>query len=332
MSKPKIAIVGLGVIGGSLGLALRKAGVDYELIGHDRDPGMARSASKAGAVHKTEWNLIAAIEDADAIILALPLDAIEKTLAPIAQYLKTGVVVTDTASVKSPVMTWAKELLPDHVSFIGGNPILPTGKSGLDLDADLFQGGVYCLTPAPNAAPVALDFMTGLAGLIGAQPFFLDADEHDGLIAGAEHLPVVVAAALVQATEGAVSWREMRKVAGAAYESVAYLGTGESAAYRDACLSNSANIVRWIDEFTQSLAELRAQIAGGDAEDLDETFRQALEMRRTWARERQRMEWDKAEQRMGESPKSGGFLRQAILGGGLPPARKDEGKKEPKTR
>lgn len=332
MSKPKIAIIGLGVIGASLGLALRKAEADYELIGHDRDPGMSRSASKAGAVHKTEWNLIAAIEDADAIILALPPNAIEKTLKPIAQYLKTGAVVTDTASVKVPVMAWAKELLPEHASFIGGNPILPAGKSGLDLDADLFQGGVYCLTPSPTAAPVALDFMTGVASLIGAQPFFLDAAEHDGLIAGAEHLPMVVAAALVHATQGAVSWREMRKVAGAAYESVAYLGTGESAAYRDACLSNAANIVRWIDEFTQSLAELRAQISDRDAEGLDETFRQALEMRRAWARERQRKEWDRAEQRIGETPKGGGFLKQAILGGGLPSVRRDEGKKEPKKR
>jgi len=332
MSKPKVAIIGLGVVGASLGLALRKAEADYELIGHDRDPGMARSAAKAGAVHKTEWNLIAAVEDADAIVLALPLNAIRDTLKPIAQYVKTGVVVTDTASVKSPVMEWAKELLPSHVNFVGGNPILPSGKTGLDFDADLFQGGVYCLTPSATAAPVALDFMTGIAGFVGAQPFFLDAAEHDGLIAGGEQLPLVIAAVLVQATQGSVSWREMRKVAGAAYESVSYLAPGDSAAYRDACQSNSANLIRWIDEFTRALAELRARISDGDTEGLDEIFRQTLEMRRSWAKERERKVWDQTEQQLADAPKQPGFMRQAILGGGLPRSRKDEGKKGPLTR
>lgn len=331
MTKPKIAIIGLGVIGTSLGLALRKANAEYELIGHDRDPGISRGAGKAGAVHKTEWNLIAAVEDADAVILALPLQAIHETLKPIAPYLKSGVVITDTANVKVPVMAWAKELLPEHVSFVGGNPILPMGKTGLEPDADLFSGGVYCLTPSPTAAPVALDFVTDLARLVGAQPFFLDAAEHDGLIAGGEHLPMVIAAALLHATQGAVSWREMRKVAGAAYEAGAYLGPGDSAAYRDACRANSANLVRWIDEFMRSLGELRRQIAEGDEEGLDESFRRALEMRRSWMKERAEKEWDRSEQRLSEPPRPS-FLRQALFGGGLPPSRKDEGKKGPTTR
>ncbi len=331
MTKPKIAIIGLGVVGTSLGLALRKANAEFELIGHDKDPMISRSAGKSGAVHKTEWNLIAAVEDADAIILALPLPAIRDTLQPIAPYLKTGVVITDTANVKAPVMAWAKELLPEHVSFVGGNPILPMGKTGLEPDADLFRGGVYCLTPSPTAAPVALDFMTGVAGLIGAQPFFLDAEEHDGLIAGGEHLPMVIAAALLHATQGAVSWREMRKVAGAAYESGAYLGPGDPAAYRAACKANATNIVRWIDAFMQSLGELRRQIEEGDEDSLDESFRRALEMRRSWMKERTAKEWDQAEQRLAEPPRTS-FLRQAILGGGLPPSRKDEGKKGPTLR
>ncbi|MBC7259318.1 MAG: prephenate dehydrogenase [Chloroflexi bacterium] len=331
MAKPKIAIIGLGVVGTSLGLALRKADAGYELIGHDKDPGISRSAGKAGAVHKTEWNLIAAVEDADAIILALPLPAIHDTFKPIAPYLKTGVVITDTANVKAPVMAWAQELLPEHVNFVGGNPILPMGKTGLEPDADLFSGGVYCLTPSPTAAPMALDFMTDLVRLIGAQPFFLDAAEHDGLIAGGEHLPLVIAAALLRATQSAVSWREMRKVAGAAYEAGAYLGPGDSAAYRHACQANAANIVRWIDEFMRALGELRRQIEEGDEDGLDESFRQALEMRHAWMKERAAKEWDRAEQRLSEPPRTS-FLRQAILGGGLPPSRKDEGKKGPTTR
>jgi prephenate dehydrogenase len=177
-----------------------------------------------------------------------------------------------------------------------------------------------------------LDFMTGVAGLVGAQPFFLDAAEHDGLIAGGEQLPLIIAAALVQSSQGSVSWREMRKVAGAAYESASYLAPGDSAAYRDACQANSANLIRWIDEFTRSLADLRACISGGDTEGLDETFRQALELRRAWAKERERKVWDQTEQQLTDAPKQSSFMRQAIFGGGLPPSRRDEGKKGPKTR
>ena len=210
MSKPKIAVIGLGVIGTSLGLALRESTDEYELIGHDRDPAAARAAAKAGAVHKTEWNLIATVSDADAIVMALPAGAVRDTMEKIAGDLKIGVVLTDTASIKAPVMAYAQELLPDNVSFVGGNPILPTGQSGLEPSADLFRGGVYCLTPLATASTVALDFLTGMAQQIGAQPFFLDAVEHDSLIAGADHLPSVIAAALLRATQAGVSWRETR--------------------------------------------------------------------------------------------------------------------------
>lgn len=331
MNKPKVAIIGLGVVGASLGLALRKAEANYELIGHDKDHLVSRSAGKAGAVHKTEWNLIAAIEDADAIILALPLAAIRDTMGHIASDLKTGAVVTDTASVKAPVMNWAREILPGHVNFVGGNLILPTGKPGLDPAADLFAGGIYCLTPSATAAPAAVDFMTEVATLIGAQAFFLDAAEHDGLTAGGEHLPMVIAAALLRATQGAVSWREMRKVAGTAYEYGAYLGPGDSAAYRDACRANAANILRWIDEFSKSLGELRQMIEEGDDEELGKAFHQALDMRHVWMGERLQKEWDRTEQQM-EVPQRPSFLKQTILGGGLPPIKKDKDEEEHKKR
>lgn len=323
MSKPKIAIIGLGVIGTSLGLALRKGTDEYEIIGHDRDPGAARVAAKAGAVHKTEWNLIATVSEADAIVLALPARAIRDTLEKIADDLKIGVVLTDTASIKSQVMQDAKDLLPDNVNFVGGNPILPTGQTGLEPSADLFRGGMYCLTPSPSAAPVALDFLTHVVALIGAQPFFLDAVEHDSLIAGGEHLPSVIAAALLRATQASVSWREMRKVAGAAYESAGFLGSEDHEAYRDEFLANSANIVRWLDAFSDALRELRDLIAQGDEAALDDALLHAVELRQTWMGERALKEWDRTEQMM-EPPRRPNFLRQAFLGGAFPRSREEE--------
>ena len=248
MSKPRITIVGLGLIGGSIGLALCQTGNDYEVVGHDREHAVAGKARKLGAVGKTEWNLVSACEEADLIIVATPVMAIKETLTAIASYLKPGCLITDTASIKGPVMAWAKEILPDTVNFVGGNPIisqegsLPTGIEGAR--ADLFQGGLYCLTPSPEAAPQAVQLATDLVHLLGASPFFLDAAEHDGLMAGVDHLPFILSAALLETAVQSPAWREMRKLAGDAFQSVTRFSSGDAATYRDACLTNGENIVR----------------------------------------------------------------------------------------
>ncbi len=175
MSKPRIAIVGLGFIGGSIGLALHQAEADFEIVGHDRERAAASQARKIGAVDKTDWNLISACEDADLIVIATPVGAIKDTLAAIAPYLKLGCLITDTASIKAPVVQWANEILPEEAHFVGGNPIVggagtttadrPSGfppakrgglRGGDAARADLFSGAVYCLTPAAGAAPDAV--------------------------------------------------------------------------------------------------------------------------------------------------------------------------------
>jgi prephenate dehydrogenase len=315
MSKPRITIVGLGLIGGSIGLALRQTGNDYEIVGHDREHAVAGQARKLGAVGKTEWNLVSACEGADLIIIATPVMAIKETLTAIAPYLKPGCLITDTASIKGPVMAWAQEILPDTVNFVGGNPIisqegsLPTGIEGAR--ADLFQGGLYCLTPSPEAAPQAVQLATDLVQLLGARPFFLDAAEHDGLVAGVDHLPFVLSAALLGTTVTSPGWREMRKLAGDAFQSVTRFSSSDAATYRDACLTNGENIVRWIDACLAKLQELREVIAAQEAEKLENTFEEALSARDEWLREKADGRWELAEE-IPASPSQQGFLRRFI--------------------
>jgi len=315
MSKPRITIVGLGLIGGSIGLALRQAGNDYEVVGHDREHAVAGQARKLGAVSKTEWNLISACEQADLIIIATPVVAIKETLTAIAPYLKPGCLITDTGSIKGPVVAWAKEILPDTVNFVGGNPIisqegsLPTGIEGAR--ADLFQGGLYCLTPLPEAAPQAVQLATDLVHLLGAKPFFLDAAEHDGLVAGVDHLPFVLSAALLGTTVQSPAWREMRKLAGDAFQSVTRFSSSDAATYRDACLTNGENIVRWIDACLARLEELREVIAAQEAEKLEGTFEEAMSVRDRWLRDKADGRWELAEE-ISASPSQQGFLRRLI--------------------
>lgn len=315
MSKPRITIVGLGLIGGSIGLALRQAGNNYEVVGHDREHTVASKARKREAVSKTEWNLISACEGADLIIIATPVMAIKETLTAIAPYLKSGCLVTDTASIKGPVVAWAKEILPDTIHFVGGDPIisqeagLPTGIEGAR--ADLFQGGLYCLTPSPEAAPQAVQLTTDLVHLLGASPFFLDAAEHDGLMAGVDHLPFVLSAALLGTTVPSPAWREMRKLAGNAFQSATHFSSGDAATYRDVCLTNGENIVRWIDACLVRLTELREVIVAQEAEKLEKTFEEVMSVRDRWLREKAEGHWELAEE-ISTSPPQQSFLRRFI--------------------
>ncbi|MEA3459776.1 MAG: prephenate dehydrogenase, partial [Chloroflexota bacterium] len=244
---------------------------------------------------KTHWNLISACEGADLIILAIPVMAIKETLKAIASYLKPGCLVMDTASIKGPVMKWAEEFLPESVSFVGGDPIVGVESEATGLEAaapDLFQGALYCLTPSPNADPDAVKLATDLVYLLGAQPYFLGAVEHDGLMAGIAHLPFILSAALLRATARAASWREMRKLAGSAFAAGTHFASGDPDTYRDACLLNEENIVHWIDAYRDELGKLRGIIASKDADKLGEVFEVTLVARQKWLRERH---WEEAE-------------------------------------
>ena len=119
----RTTIVGLGLVGSSIGLALKGTGAEFEIVGHDKDGNAAKRAYKSGCVDRTEWNLINACDGADLIVISTPLAGVESTLAAIAQDLKAGAVVTDTARLKVPVLNWARESLPDTVHFVGGHPI-----------------------------------------------------------------------------------------------------------------------------------------------------------------------------------------------------------------
>ena len=292
MPKPRITIIGLGLIGGSIGLALQKVKTNFEIVGHDREHSIAGRAHKLGAIDRTEWNLISAVEGADLIIIATPVMAIREVFAAIAPYLRPDCIVTDTASTKQQVMGWAQEMLSETVSFVGGDPMVSKGESGIEAaDADLFVDAVYCLTPLPSAKPEAVKLLVDLVSLIGARPYFLDAAEHDGLVAGVNHLPFILSTALVNATAQSPSWREMRKLTSYAFRNATHLAPGDPATYRDICLTNRRSIVRWIDTYLESLKELREAVAAEDTEGLEGIFKETLVAREEWLRGGQEDLW-----------------------------------------
>ncbi len=314
-TKTKITIVGLGLVGSSIGLELGKVTRNYELVGHDKEPKAAGAARKRKAVDSTDWNLINACEGASVIILALPVAAIRDTLEVIAPHLEPGALLTDTASLKSPVLRWAEEILPDSVNFVGGDPVISAAGVGSgEASADLLQDTLYCLCPTATAAPDAVRLASGLVERIGARPHFLDAAEHDGLMAAVDHLPAVLAAVLLHSTTGSNSWRDMGRLAGGQYESGTQFASETPEIFRDACLYNRQNIVHWIDTFVENLQEWRETIVSGNAEQLEVAFEEVMKARLLWLRHRASGLWDEVE-RPG-TPSSPGFFHSLFgLGG-----------------
>jgi prephenate dehydrogenase len=294
-SKPRITIVGLGQVGGSIGLALRQAEVASEVIGHDLARAAGDQAKKTGAVDRIHWNLISACEESDLIILSTPVGAIEETLEAIGPYLRPDCVVVDTASLKAPVMAWAAKHLPPQVHFVGGDPIPGTparGHGGLDAArADLFQGGLFCLMPSATAGPDSVKLAAELAAVLGAKPLFLDAEEHDGLLAAVEHLPALLALTTMQTMITQPAWRELRKVAGPAFETSTDLVSAQAVTQSDLYLLNKDNLLRWIDAFSASLQSIRELLAQDESEELAERFTGAAQERGRWMADRSEGEW-----------------------------------------
>ena len=279
----RIAIIGLGLIGGSMALALKRAEVaNWEVVGYARRPEVAAKALSLGAVDRAEADLFSAVEGAHIVLLATPAMAIQGILARIAGGLAPGCIVTDTASTKAQVMKWAEELLPSSVSFIGGHPMAGKEASGIEAaDAGLFQGCTYCMVPGRGAAREAIDEVVEVVKLVGAKPLFLDASEHDSLVAGISHLPLVLSAALVATTTKSPFWPMMARLAATGFRDLSRLASGNPGMSRDICLTNREPILRWIDEYIGELRRFR-HLVSEDAIGLEEAFFRAREERERW--------------------------------------------------
>jgi prephenate dehydrogenase len=282
----RIAIVGLGLIGGSMGLALKRAGQEGpELVGYARRPETAERARRLGAIDRAESSLEAAVDGADLVILAVPIMSIKEILSQIAPHLAAGAVVTDVASTKLQVLHWAEEALPQSASFVGGHPMAGKELSGIEVaEAGLFQGCTYCIVPGRGASDDAIQGIVDLARRVGARPLFLTAGEHDYFAAGTSHLPLVLASALVMATARNPRWSKMADLAATGYASTTRLASQHPRMNRDICLTNGENIVAWIDEFTRELQRLRGLIAEGDLS-LEQAFERARQARNAWIEE-----------------------------------------------
>src|SRR5438876_2159235 len=274
----KIAVLGLGLIGGSLGLALHQAGVAKHICGYDSNPDATYKAWEIGAITEICNTAEKAVQQADMVILATPILAMPELLEHIAPELKRGVLVTDTASTKVQILNWAKTLLPANVMFVGGHPMAGRELSGIKAaEVGLFEGCAYCLIPAAQASSEGVAQLSEIVMRIGAHPLVLDAERHDRLVAGISHLPFVLSSALVQCLSKE-DWKELATLAAGGFRDMSRLAAGSPTMYRDICVTNKVEILNWLDALALELDNIRSLIARDD-ENLGTYFAQAKQLR-----------------------------------------------------
>jgi prephenate dehydrogenase len=282
-----VTIIGLGLIGGSIGLGLRRWSTAnnnaLRVVGFDEDIDKQTRAKGIGAVDTTEWSLARALSDADIVIVATPVGAMRTVFQDIGPHLKSGAVVTDTGSTKADVLEWAKSL-PSHVDFVGGHPMAGKSESLDAADANLFKGATWVVCPSVTAAESSVRTVLGIIAAVDAEAFFVDPTEHDSYVAGISHLPFVVAASLMEAVANDAAWRDMKTLSAGGLRDTTRLALGNPQMHRDILLSNRASIARWIDSFTTTLQTLKHELEVGDegaADRLLEFFTKAQDDRAT---------------------------------------------------
>ncbi|OQY83674.1 MAG: hypothetical protein B6D41_16655 [Chloroflexi bacterium UTCFX4] len=283
--KPRITIIGLGRLGASIGLALKKSGVELEIVGHDKERSAGNAARQNGAIDKHEWNLYNACEDAGLIVLALPFAGVLETIALLQADVAPGVIVTDTASLKQPVVQAARGFKAG-VHFIGGHPIFrPTFEDApprAQASADLFRGAQYCLTPTPDADADAVNTLMGLIALLGAKPLFMDAVEHDGLAAGAQHVAIALQAIYLQTTTASSGWRELNKFAGADFFQATQLAATDAKSIAQLLRAQQEPLRLWLTQTMQTARELQTLLAQADVAALEKWLASAQTARTQW--------------------------------------------------
>lgn len=292
MKTETITIIGLGRTGVSVGLALQKADLGVTIAGWDEERSTLKEAQEAGAIDRGEGSLARAAASADILILAVPVQTVEKVLHVIGDQVREHVLVLDLSGLKGASQALAQKYLRQG-HFVGAAPVLAAEalKGVPGARADLFQNSVFCLMPAPDADPQAVETAVNVGAILGAQPFFLDPAEYDSLMQGVQTVPGLLAAAMFRAITQAAGWRDMLRFAGKPFvQATAALEDGEEVAHL--ALHDQPATLRWLDALLVQIQEVREWVAEGDEERLAAILQQLDLERDKWLHERAENDWE----------------------------------------
>lgn len=273
----RLAVIGVGLIGGSLARALRAAGAVGEVIGCGRSPANLELAFDLGVIDGCTRNPAVAVRDADLVFLAVPMGAMRATLERIAGALRPDAVVTDAGSVKGTVVTDARAVLgPSLPRFVPGHPIAGTERSGVAASfPELYRHRRVILTPLPQTDPRALARVRWMWERVGAQVSEMDVSHHDEVLAATSHLPHMLAFGLVDALARMQGHEEIFRYAAGGFRDFTRIASSSPIMWRDICIANADALSHALERFGEELTDLAATIRRGDGAHLLEVFSRA---------------------------------------------------------
>jgi prephenate dehydrogenase len=278
---PRLAILGVGLIGGSLALALKAAGAVGEVVGIGRGLANLEKALELGVVDRITRDAAEGVRDADLVFLATPVLALPEAAAAIAPHLKRGAILTDGGSVKGSVARAIEPLLPPGVHFVPGHPIAGTEKSGAEAAfATLYRGRRCILTPTDRTDRDALDLVRQVWETTGSEVVLMDVEKHDRVLAAISHLPHMVAYSLVNAVSTYDRYEEnILEYSAGGFRDFTRIASSDPTMWRDIALTNRDALLEMMERFERFFAELKEDVLSGDGAKLFEFFLRSKESR-----------------------------------------------------
>ena len=280
----KITIVGVGLLGGSIGLAVKRRKLARQTAGFVRRASSLKDCEKAGAVDFATTDLLAAVWEADLVILCAPLGQMPRLGVRMLPALKPGAIVTDVGSVKAGVVRELESLIANSgAHFVGSHPMAGAEKTGVSAArADLFENAVCVVTPTKKTNRAALKKVERFWKALGSRVLELTPETHDALVSRSSHLPHVVAAGLANYVLSPVHPREQGAVCANGFRDTTRIAGGSPEMWRDIALANRQNLGRVLGVFIEDLKEFQWALERQDATAIEEFFAKARQRRNHW--------------------------------------------------
>ncbi|OPY58921.1 MAG: prephenate dehydrogenase [Pelotomaculum sp. PtaU1.Bin035] len=276
----RVAIIGVGLIGGSLGMALCARGLAREVVGSGSRVENLRLAAELGAIHRFAGSVAEGVAGAELVIIATPVSATILVLKEILPYLSPGSVVTDVGSTKASIVSAAGELLPPGISFAGGHPMAGSERAGVrEADQYLFENAFYIVTPTPETPPAAVDTVSKLADGVGARLIKMEPEQHDLAVAAVSHLPYIIAASLVNTVARIPESEKILPLAAGGFRDTTRIASSSTVMWRDILRANREQVLSMIRCFRLELDVFESVIAAGENEAIQKNLESAREVR-----------------------------------------------------
>ena len=279
----KVCIIGLGLIGGSIGLAMKRSKISNQIIGFARSNSTLKRAIELGLVDKVKDNLEDAVNDCDLIILATPLSTFKKLVEEMSPFLKKDCIITDTGSAKLSVIEDLRGILPNNVEFIPGHPIAGTEESGPDAGfAELFDNRWCILTPTEENSSNAIDLIKEFWESIGSKVEIMDPLHHDKVLAITSHIPHLIAFNIVGTANNLanVTEKEVVKYSAGGFRDFTRIAASDPKMWSDIFTYNSEAVLEMLELFSNDLAKLKAAVIKKDSDLLFSNFEKTREVRK----------------------------------------------------